>query len=523
MLCPSYALVKSIYASVMMDMSQRIYQHWLPWWAFFIFGVSAWLLPNALYALVPYFITRTPEQNQISLWISVALQASNLVPLAYTVYTVYRYVDTHEQDNNCTSSSITIKSIEAPENVEASAVTTSTTSSSSTAPSSTSSPLVTSLAIFCVLSAITLTLTWDQTTMINGHSRSTALLITTFFCGIMSTSTAVIYWPWLANYQSSATVAVSTGENFSALLVALLSTIQQPGAPHPSFDARTFLWIVSACCMLSLVAYMLIQLTIGKYVRRDVDNVKNPYYSTVIADDKDTTILLSSALSTANIHAISLDDAQNTSPLAMPNPSYTEQNEHDLLQSKRGMRVTAKLVMRVNSGLCLLQAFRAFLAFGLLASLLPFSTRGYHDGSELLQWAIIVANIVALFASYSTKYVSYYSVPVLVTLLILPAAYILYLGIAVHPFSIHSVSFGWTLLILAYSCFSAITAYVSTTIFVRAQDPITYWPAFSLLSSKQQLDFISLSSQLIGLSVQLGAGLGVLLAYLLVNFSSLYG
>ncbi|RLN88578.1 hypothetical protein BBJ28_00004112 [Nothophytophthora sp. Chile5] len=74
-----------------------------------------------------------------------------------------------------------------------------------------------------------MSLFWGQTAQVFGSSHSLAMLVLTHLGGMVSTTSSVVLYPYVASFPPLFTTALATGEGLSGSLAALLGVVQDPG------------------------------------------------------------------------------------------------------------------------------------------------------------------------------------------------------------------------------------------------------------------------------------------------------
>ncbi len=150
---------------------------------FVTFGVSAWLVLSGIYSQLPFFAATLPEGWSIGVWITMAVQVANVVPLTVAVVQRFRPID----------------------------------------------PRLMVAAILAIDLAVCVALTvfWAETiTLPFIGTFSVALIGITVIAAISAVSTSVAFYPFVARYIDVYTSALTAGEGLGGMAVGLLALSQ---------------------------------------------------------------------------------------------------------------------------------------------------------------------------------------------------------------------------------------------------------------------------------------------------------
>ncbi|KAL3659360.1 hypothetical protein V7S43_015631 [Phytophthora oleae] len=176
--------------------------------AFVGLGLASWLLTNATYVELGAFLHELPEHYAIYAYSVVALESANIYPL------LYMFLQAR--------------------------------------PSQAS--VIWWILLQGLVVAVLLSLLWSYTV----SSHSVAMLVLTHFGGMVSTTSSVVFYPFVASYPPLFTSALSTGEGLSGSMAAVLGIVQDPGGVR-RFSVTTFYLICAALMCVSLGAFAFLQ------------------------------------------------------------------------------------------------------------------------------------------------------------------------------------------------------------------------------------------------------------------------
>ncbi len=481
---------------------------------FFVFGLSAWLLANALYTELPLLIHVLPEGNALGVWVTLAVQIANVLPFAWALLVP----DPQEDDRDDLGGVGGQQSHGSPRNER------------SLGDRCTSwlhgwKPVFLLLLLnFCV--PLALTFTWNLETQFFGNSHSTALLALAFLSGMASVSSAVIYWPFVAQYKSDCTTFLSTGEVSSGLLLGIISAAQNPGGSPPRFSGGVFFFLMALIAAASLVAFLLIRFTAyGRDALR---------YAPMDKFGSDSSLAPSAVLSSpvsSTADSVTVDgrvenrDASSSATSALlvdPKAASIIDQEHT------PTLITSRFVFGHIWPLLLVQCSRAFLAFGVLSSIGSYACVRYPSGRLLLQWSTVLSNVLSPLASVANKWVNLrHRLRSLVAVMTASAAYTVFVSLfpTDPPFSTSAPALGWALVMLANLVFNITSAYCSTLVFLMVQDPASQpqlHDIYEAMRPAQRQAFVKIGARHTGLCIQVGAMAGALLMFLLLQTTNMW-
>jgi len=167
-------------------------------------GLSSWLLVNAIFIEVPYFIDTLPEGEAIASILSLLIQLCNIFPVIYVVLYSYCHI---------------------PHRVS-----------------------IFALSACAIATSIFLATTWDI--IIVDHSL--CLFLFTYVSGVIGCMSVVIYYPFASRFSPFLTSAVSLGMGFTGLIASLLGILQQQFDISVSgyFGLNTLILVCSCACFI---------------------------------------------------------------------------------------------------------------------------------------------------------------------------------------------------------------------------------------------------------------------------------
>lgn len=164
--------------------------------AFVGFGLASWILTNATYVELGVFLRELPEHYRIYAYAILALESANVYPLLYMLLNARQQLLSQ-------------------------------------------STVIWWILLQGVLVAKLMSVLWGQTASVLGSRYSVAMLLLTHFGGMVSTTSSVVFYPFVASFPPLFTSALATGEGLSGSLAALLGIVQDPGGAL-RFSVSTF-------------------------------------------------------------------------------------------------------------------------------------------------------------------------------------------------------------------------------------------------------------------------------------------
>ncbi|KAE8974994.1 hypothetical protein PR002_g25735 [Phytophthora rubi] len=183
--------------------------------AFVGLGLASWLLTNATYVELSVFLRELPEHYRIYAYSILALESANVYPMLNMLLNAQQQLLSQ-------------------------------------------STVIWWILVQGVVAAVLMSLLGGQTTSVFGEKHSVAMLLLTHFGGMVSTTSSVVFYPFVASFPPLFTSALATGEGLSGSLAALLGIAQDPGGAL-RFSVSAFYLICATIMCLSLVAFAFLQ------------------------------------------------------------------------------------------------------------------------------------------------------------------------------------------------------------------------------------------------------------------------
>ncbi|DAZ95467.1 TPA: hypothetical protein N0F65_002152 [Lagenidium giganteum] len=358
--------------------------------AFACFGLASWVMTNATYIELGVFLQVLPESYGIYAYSIFALQSANIYPLLYML------LNSRQQRMKQTT-------------------------------------MIWILLVIGVLVSLLMSLLWDHTAVVFGAEHSVAMLLLTHLGGLVSATSSVVFYPYVATFPPLYTSGLSTGEGMSGSIAALLGVIQEPySLQSMRFTVGVFYSLCAVIMVFSLLGFAFLQFHPRARAAMEEGQAK---------------------------HA----KADEESPL-VPEEQVTIQAQSSLPSRK----VMLGQVWQFLFCQLLLAAF----AFGILPSVMPYVYKKYapaNDKEGATSRYQTVASIAALIldplARLVTSWWRLYHVRALCFSLSLVAAMLLVFSLVAHPlWSSHG--HGHLLPLISHISFLAIYAYTQTMIYL---------------------------------------------------------
>lgn len=149
-----------------------------------LFGLGSWLAINGIWMELPVLVDHAPEKWSLPSYLTVITELANVGPLIYFVGNKFAPKKVHERT------------------------------------------AVYTITILGSIACILLTLFWDKTSHIFGSTRSTALIVLSFFVALVDCTSTVTFLPFMAILPQIYMSALFLGENLSSLLPSFVALIQ---------------------------------------------------------------------------------------------------------------------------------------------------------------------------------------------------------------------------------------------------------------------------------------------------------
>ncbi|OQR97780.1 hypothetical protein ACHHYP_10014 [Achlya hypogyna] len=414
--------------------------------AFILFGLGSWIMSNCVFVEIAALYQRTPEKAAISAYLIVAIQASNIFPTLYMMF-------------NNEQQLVSIRTA------------------------------IWALLAMGIVVCVLLSIFWDQTSVIFGHSHSTALLILVFFGGMVSSTTSVVYYPFVATFPPLFTSALSTGEGLSGVIAGVLGIVQDPGASHMNITIGGFFFYGAIVFFVALLAFVF--LTKSSWATE--------IHSSMYREDsgdfdyKFTPPLKRAPPSPAR-------KMSETLPLVLP------QSKHQFSSSvERRNYVLTKLWKPLSC-----QVILCAMSFGVIPSILPFLGSKYADSAEVLKWSSVLSMACDPLARFLTSFYRWYNVTALTSLTVLLGAGMVVSSTSAHPlFSAHPL--GGIAPVAANCTFVFLFAYSQTMAYLTLKREVRYNETYA-----------TTAYQWSGYLAQMGGLLGTVIIFPLVTYTSLF-
>lgn len=428
--------------------------------AFVGFGLASWLMTNVTYVELGLYLRELPEHYSIYAYSILALESANIYPMLYMLLNARQQL------------------------------------------------LRQATVIWWILAqgvvvAVLMSGLWAQTVSILGSRHSVAMLILTHLGGMVSTTSSVVFYPYVASFPPLFTSALATGEGLSGSVAALLGIIQDPG-DKVRFSVTVFYLICAAIMCVSLAAFGFLQWHPWAHA---VKAVEERATSPSIQQQKrleleiDDQAAEEDTLLTRNSFG-SCPSSSSSSTVTIPSPRAPLQAEE-----------TVGAVFRQVWQLLACQWVLAAFSFGWLPSTMPYVYKKFAPVEDaeaatagFQTTASIAALILSPLASIITTWIRLYYVRSLALVLVMLASLLLAFSLTSKPF-LSDQEHGYLLPLLAHILYLVGCAYTQTMLY------LTLKRAGEL---KRSTSFARRVYQWNGLATQLGAMCGTAIAFPLV-------
>ena len=164
---------------------------------FCVFGVGSWVAINGIWGELSVLVVSLPECYNLPAILAVIIQVANVGPI---VYVALKFLLTHY--------SVKIITIEI-------------------------------IAVYVIVgvglvSCVVLSLVWDKTAVLGGQRHSVALIVLTFFLGLVDCTSTLVFIPFLKHFPAVYVSALYIGEGMSGVLPSVAALSQ--GFVNDSLD-----------------------------------------------------------------------------------------------------------------------------------------------------------------------------------------------------------------------------------------------------------------------------------------------
>ncbi|KAL4167937.1 hypothetical protein KRP22_011344 [Phytophthora ramorum] len=434
--------------------------------AFVGFGLASWIMTNVTYMELGVFLRELPEHYSIYAYSILALESANIYPMLYMIFNARQQLLSQ-------------------------------------------STVIWWILVQGVVVAVLMSLLWDQTANVFGSRHSVAMLVLTHFGGMVSTTSSVVFYPFVANFPPLFTSALSTGEGLSGSLAALLGIVQDPGGVL-RYSVSTFYLICATIMSVSLAAFAYLQYHPWAQVVQASEEMEAATNGSV-QDQKQRALELDErAAQEAEEDTLlsrsscgSCPSSTSASTVTIPAPTELESAE----------MMSGAAVFRQVWPLLACQWVLAAFSFGWLPSTMPYVYKKFApaDNTETMTarfqtTASIAALILSPLASVATTWVRLYYVQSMTLVLVVLASLLLSFSLTSRPI-LSDLKHGYLLPLLVHIFYLVGCAYTQTMLYLtlkRAGDV------------KHSTGFARRVYQWNGLATQLGAMSGTAIAFPLI-------
>ncbi|TYZ58591.1 hypothetical protein PybrP1_011420 [[Pythium] brassicae (nom. inval.)] len=347
------------------------------------------------------------------------------------------------------------------------------------------------LLVIGVLGAVLMSALWDKTARVFGEEHSVAMLLLTHVGGLVSATSTVVFYPYVATFPSIYTSALSTGEGLSGSVAALMGVIQEPYDPTAMrFSVTVFYLICAGIMVVSLASFAFLQL--HPWAKRArAEGELPPHGKKPHADEEAAPLVV------GDDRPVSAAASIQASSAAIPEPSRRE------------------ILRHVWQFLACQLALAAF-SFGVLPSVMSYVYRKYaplDDMEGATSRYQTIASIASLIldpvARVLTSWWRVYRVRSFTCVLLAVAVMLLVFALVSTPFlSGPSTPNGYLLPLLSHILYLGAYAYTQTMIFL------------TLKRESQQFngEYAHVVYQWSGFCTQIGAFTGTIIIFPLVFF-----
>ncbi|ESO01403.1 hypothetical protein HELRODRAFT_192329 [Helobdella robusta] len=494
-----------------------------------MFSLSSWINVVGLWVELPIMVQKLPERWNLPSYMTLVIQCCNIAP---AIYTLAGKIKCRKKQN-------------------------SSNSGCSDAKRDVALPMI--IILISISSALLNSFFWDRTAYIGRAERSVALMFFLSLSSVASCLSALVYLPYMARYPSVYLSAFYFGQGLSGLLPGLIGLGQglggnptcanvtvwnssclnatfsncssedvkyllKPVYPQPKFSVQIFLILISLLLVVSFLAFYLLNFSrLNQYQLRK--NASSDNVATVSGDDKTNADVdrKNNGLVSNNHHRSSGDnkevraaaaaDVEDESKLISPSPS----SQYTLSASETNSNASTSAVVVKN--LAEPQLSKSHLAFYLSSIVaINMATNGIIPATQsytCLPYSNVVytltvrlSSVVGSLSSLSSMFIPKPSIKVfffmILTALSVVVFHVVIAVLSPTPPLVNTV-YGPILIVC--------TALIMTSLFSFAK--VTAASRMHAYGGRRALKWC-------GAVTQLGSFLGAMLAFALINWTSIF-
>jgi len=220
------------------------------------------------------------------------------------------------------------------------------------------------------LASLLLVFFWDETTYIGQNLHSTSLLILVFFLSVVTTTSSVLYLPYMSVWKSKYLPFYSMGTGLSGLIPALVGMAQGTTASStgPNFSVAVFFLTLFLMMVISVISFIL--LDNWKIFESEKDAIIPSVHT-----GEDTSTIPASKIQTV-CQEVRSTGVTNTCVSASTTPEPSAQSTNSLITTDPD---TFEWPKRTFYFLIFCEFCSGFLSNGFLPSIQTYSIAPYGD------------------------------------------------------------------------------------------------------------------------------------------------
>eukprot|EP01127_Copromyxa_protea_P000086 TRINITY_DN10088_c0_g1_i2.p1 TRINITY_DN10088_c0_g1~~TRINITY_DN10088_c0_g1_i2.p1 ORF type:complete len:402 (-),score=51.76 TRINITY_DN10088_c0_g1_i2:83-1288(-) len=314
--------------------------------------------------------------------------------------------------------------------------------------------LIIVILLFTLAVDVLLGLKWESTVEIGGKERSIWLLVLLVCSGGIGSLSTVVMYPFASVYGTLQITGLSTGMGLNGFFLSLLALLQSPGLDQERFGVSMFFYILLSVIILSIVALFVILLLERRTVKVEP-----------------------------------LDEARPEEERSL---KITEEEEEE--ESTRSI-ITSAIYPIIN------QAYISIMNY-IVLGLSSYVVTGYTNDSSLIFWLTFLGVLFGAIGRFATLKFSISNLNLITLIQVMLFSYVVVLGFLQHK-ELHE-AWGWST-VAANALFMGLYGFADTTNYNNV--------CFLVRPSS-----IERTTRFVGVSNQVGACIGSLVAFALVMF-----
>ena len=173
-----------------------------------LFGTGSWVELNGIWVELPLLVSQSPQGWSLPSYISIVVQIANIGPLLYFCLNKFLNRNKGRDDSRRVQTEI---------------------------------PAIFIILSVGVVASILLAFFWQDTSMINGKSYSSALIVLSFFLALVDCTSSLTFLPFMAYFPAQYLTVYYIGEGMSGFIPSIIALAQGIGGQSYTCGEKTSL------------------------------------------------------------------------------------------------------------------------------------------------------------------------------------------------------------------------------------------------------------------------------------------